>query len=114
MPRPPPPLSLADVPELTEGLRSYAAPIPAAARARFYELVDCALRGEGELGGGSVSRACAKAQREFVAEQRDELSPFHSIPSSAMASSLSGTVRRSAFAVLRLMASSNLVGASTG
>jgi hypothetical protein len=75
MPRPPPPLSLADVPELTEVLRSYAAPIPAAARARFYELVDCALRGEGELGIGSVSRVCAKAQREFVVTPAVDLEP---------------------------------------
>ena len=35
---------------------------------------------------------------------------LYSITSSAAASSLSGTVRPSAFAVLRLMASSNFVG----
>src|SRR5262249_39125788 len=38
----------------------------------------------------------------------------HSITSSARASRLSGTVRPSAFAVLRLVASSYLVGACTG
>jgi hypothetical protein len=49
-----------------------------------------------------------------AAEQRDELTPLHSITSSAVASSEGGTVRPSAFAVLRLMTSSNLVGCSTG
>src|SRR5262245_8858213 len=44
-----------------------------------------------------------------AAEQRDELAALHSITSSASASSLSGTVRLSAFAVLRLITSSNLV-----
>src|SRR5258708_682643 len=38
----------------------------------------------------------------------------YSIPSSAVASSDAGTLRPSALAVLRLMASSNLVGCSTG
>jgi hypothetical protein len=40
--------------------------------------------------------------------------PCHSITSSAMASNLSGTVRPSALAVLRLITSSNLVGCCTG
>ena len=38
----------------------------------------------------------------------------HSITSSARASSIGGTVRPSAFAVFRLIASSNLVGCITG
>src|SRR5258705_9566869 len=38
----------------------------------------------------------------------------HSITSSARASSVGGTVRPSALAVLRLMTSSNLVGCTTG
>jgi hypothetical protein len=42
------------------------------------------------------------------------VAPPHSITSSAMASSLSGTVSPSALAVLRLMTNSYLVGASTG
>src|SRR5262249_19129463 len=42
------------------------------------------------------------------------LPSHHSITSSARASRLSGTVRASAFAVLRLMTSSYLVGACTG
>ena len=39
---------------------------------------------------------------------------FYSITSSARASSIGGTSMPSAFAVLRLMTSSNLVGCSTG
>src|SRR5262249_4364695 len=48
------------------------------------------------------------------AEQRDELSPSHSMTSSAVASSLGGTVMPSALAVLRLITNSNFVGCSTG
>jgi len=47
-------------------------------------------------------------------EQRDEVPPFHSITSSARPSMVAGTVMPSAFAVLRLITSSNLVGCSTG
>src|SRR5262245_19500372 len=49
-----------------------------------------------------------------AAEKRDELATPHSITSSASAKSLSGTVRLSAFAVLRLMMISNLVDCNTG
>src|SRR5262249_38499999 len=49
-----------------------------------------------------------------AAEQGDELAPFHSITSSARASSVGGTVRPSACAVIRLMTSSNFVACSTG
>src|SRR5215470_1316159 len=53
--------------------------------------------------------------RSRSAEQRDELAPpHHSITSSARASSVGGTSRPSALAVLRLMTKSNLVGCSTG
>src|SRR5262245_21552510 len=48
------------------------------------------------------------------AKQRDEGAPLHSITSSARASRLSGTVRPSSFAVLRLITSSYFVGACTG
>src|SRR6516164_6699461 len=55
-------------------------------------------------------RPCRRA-----AEQRDELAASdHSITSSAVASSDGGTVSPSALAVLRLITSSNLVGACTG
>src|SRR5258708_31229657 len=47
-------------------------------------------------------------------EQRDERAPLHSITSSARASRVGGTSRPSAFAVLRLITSSYLVGACTG
>src|SRR5215831_6266367 len=49
-----------------------------------------------------------------AAEQRDELAPLHSITSSAATSRPGGTVRPSAFAVLRLTIVSNLVAACTG
>src|SRR5262245_32051710 len=50
-----------------------------------------------------------------AAEQRDELAArYHSITSLSSARSLSGTWRPSAFAVLRLITSSNLVGCMTG
>src|SRR5262249_22129338 len=52
--------------------------------------------------------------RSCTAEQRDELAAPHSITSSARAGSVSGTVRPIAFAVLRLITSSYLVGACTG
>src|SRR5215469_5114078 len=49
-----------------------------------------------------------------AAEQRDELAASHSITSSARSRNDSGIVRPSAFAVVRLMRRSNLVGCSTG
>src|SRR5436190_22311005 len=54
-------------------------------------------------------RPCCRAT-----EQRYEFPPLHSMTSSASASSLSGTSRAIAFAALRLITSSNLVGCSTG
>src|SRR5262249_24239445 len=55
-----------------------------------------------------------RPRRHRAAEERDELAPLHSITSSARASRVSGRVRPSAFAVVRLMTRSNLVGCSTG
>src|SRR5262245_44769619 len=56
-----------------------------------------------------------RPRRSRAAEQRHELAtPDHSITSSASASSVGGISRPSALAVLRLMASSNLTGCSTG
>src|SRR5262249_30493027 len=68
------------------------------------------------------SSACGRllrARRERpcecrAAEKRHELATLHSITSSARASNVGGTVRPSAFAVLRLITSSYLVGACTG
>src|SRR5437899_1673927 len=54
-------------------------------------------------------RPCGRAT-----EKRDKLPPLHSITSSARASSVVGTVRPSALAVLRLITSSYFVGACTG
>jgi hypothetical protein len=67
MPRSPSALTVADVDELAAIIRSHAKPIPAPARQRFYEAVDDALDGVGELGPGIVARVCARVQRQFVA-----------------------------------------------
>ena len=61
--------------------------------------------------------ACRERPRAMpppAAEQRDEVAPPHSITSSARASSVGGTSRPSAVAVLRLSTSSYLVGPWTG
>src|SRR5262249_14450262 len=59
---------------------------------------------------------CARRERPHrrAAEQRDELAPFHSITSSARASSVGGTSRPMALAVGKLMTNSNLVDCTTG
>src|SRR5262245_3393398 len=77
----------------------------------------------------SLSRAAEKSKRQHprllrarrerppsrrAPEQRDEIAPSHSITSSARASNVAGTSRPRLFAVLRLIASSYLVGACTG
>src|SRR5262245_48501611 len=65
-------------------------------------------------------RRLLRARRErprdrHAAEQRDELAPpDHSITWSARSRNDSGMVKPSAFAVVRLMTRSNLVGCSTG
>src|SRR5262249_15403661 len=64
-------------------------------------------------------RALLRARRQRpsrrTAEQRDEIAAAdHSITSSAATSSVCGTVRPRALAVLRLIAISNLVGCRTG
>jgi hypothetical protein len=58
---------------------------------------------------------CERPGHRRAAEQTDEAAPRrHSITSSASASSLSGSCSPSAFAALRLMTRSNLVGCTTG
>src|SRR5262252_8187437 len=60
---------------------------------------------------------CARRQRprsHRAAEQRDELAALHSITSSARCRNGSGMLRPSAFAVLRLTTSSNLLDSWTG
>jgi hypothetical protein len=58
--------------------------------------------------------ACGEWPNGCTADDRDELAPSHSITSSARPSDDGGTSRPSAVAVLRLIASSYLVGACTG
>src|SRR5260221_12165852 len=83
--------------------------------------------GGGGLGGGSRSWRRPLAQQQGPPSPPlphkgggsrpsppHALVPFHSITSSAVASSLSGTVRPSILAVEALMTKSNLVGCSTG
>src|SRR5262249_39014849 len=55
-----------------------------------------------------------RPSRHRAAEQRYDLAPLHSIPSSARTSRRSGTVRPSALAVLRLRTVSYLTGTCTG
>src|SRR5262249_23042458 len=52
-----------------------------------------------------------RPRRRPTADDPDELAPLHSITSSARASSVGGTSRPSALAVLRLITNSYLVGA---
>ncbi len=59
---------------------------------------------------GGLLRARRERPRRRAADERDELAAPHSITSSALASSVAGTSRPSALAVLRLITSSNLVG----
>src|SRR5262249_26885886 len=59
-------------------------------------------------------RARRKRPHRRAADERDDLASLHSITSAAMASTPGGIVRPSAFAVLRLITSSNLVGCTTG
>ena len=75
----------------------------------------CCCRQEHADAPYRLLRPCDKRPRSRrAAEQRDELAPPHSITSSARASSVGGTSRPRALAVLRLMASSNFVGCWTG
>src|SRR6516164_6172543 len=67
---------------------------------------------------GFALRPRRERPRGRAAEERDEIAPFHrcnhSITSSARASSVGGTSRPRALAVLRLITNSYLVGACTG
>ena len=59
-------------------------------------------------------RARRERPRSRTDEKRDEAAPLHSITPSAVICMISGTVRPSVFAVLRLMASSNFTVCWTG
>src|SRR5262249_53735071 len=100
-----------DVPELPHSLEESlpGAPAPRAVRRRTPEKAHpIDLRGRLRIGG--------ERPREQAAGQRAQEDPAggHWISSSARASRDCGMVSPSAFAVFRLMTSSNLVGRSTG
>src|SRR5262245_27539968 len=59
-------------------------------------------------------RPCRERPPRRAAEQRDEIAALHSITSSASCCKCRGTLRPSAFAVLRLITISYLVGTCTG
>src|SRR5262245_16665099 len=63
---------------------------------------------------GRLLRARRERPRRGGAEQCDERAPLHSITSSARARIPGGNISPIALAVLRLTASSNLTGCSTG
>src|SRR5262249_39373341 len=77
-------------------------------------VIDDAATRHFRLRCGRRARRRERPSRSCATEQRYELAPPHSITSSARASSVGGTSRPSALAVLRLMTSSYLVGACTG
>src|SRR5215471_5363868 len=65
-------------------------------------------------GVGHVFISRAHYRRIAASLERADRAALHSITSSARASSVGGTSMPSAFAVVRLIARSNLVGCSTG
>ena len=73
------------------------------------------LDGAGEhfCAGLDLSELADRSAAEGVAHSRGKIAP-HSTTSSALASRAGGIARPSAFAVLRLIASSYLVGSCTG
>src|SRR2546421_632157 len=91
----------------------------------FKALSECGRHGCIAISGSAVQKTdhrhgrLLRARRDRprgrrAAKQLDERAPFHSITSSARASSVGGMSRPSAFAVLRLMMNSNLIGCCTG
>src|SRR5262245_36437820 len=88
-------------------------------------LAECIREPPERAGRGAVEKADHRSswvlrvsrerpRRRGAAQQRDEGAPLHSITSSARASSVGGTVRPSACAVIKFTTSSNFVGCSTG
>src|SRR5262249_30347458 len=81
------------------------------------ETIDVGVRCDGEPANARAFGLRARRKwprRRGAADQRYELAAPHSITSSAATCNVSGTFRPSAFAVFRLMTSSNLVGCKTG
>src|SRR5262245_41694996 len=66
--------------------------------------------------GGPTANALAEGRptEQGTAEQRDKLAAFHSITSSARASTVEGASRLSALAVDKLMTNSNVTERTTG
>src|SRR6516162_5533304 len=63
---------------------------------------------------GLLRARCLRPQSSPAAKHRDELTPPHSITSSARLSSAGGIVTPIAFAVVRFTIKSNLIGCSIG
>ena len=62
----------------------------------------------------ALLRARGARPYERTSRKRNEFAPFHSITSSAATCKVSGTLRPSVFAALRLMTNSNLADWTTG
>src|SRR5262249_36025297 len=102
-----------------EGPRGGHAPRLVAVRRRARYAAGGGGGGFGGLGGGGFgglggSMWATHSRLWPPRRRRDELAAFHSITSSGGASSVGGVSTLSAFAVARLMTSSNLAPASTG
>src|SRR3974390_1884878 len=80
----------------------------------FWIVRGCVHKHADPLHAFGLLRARDKRPRRRAAEQRDERAALHSMTSSARASTDAGTSIPIAFAVLRLMTNSYLVGACTG
>src|SRR6516162_5459406 len=81
---------------------------------RFRIVLDVRVEERDATHARRLLRVHSERPRSRAAEQRDEGAALHSITSSACCRNGSGMVRPSAFAVLRLTISSNLVGSWTG
>src|SRR5262249_25000612 len=91
--------------------------LPQRASTNFIFGIALSIRHDNPHAPHSACVLCPSRERprgSRTAEQRDERPALHSITSSATASNLSGNWRPNAFAVLRLITSSNLVGCTTG
>src|SRR5262249_1354323 len=83
--------------------------------ARHFDLRQDRCRSFGRPHRRRLLRLCCKRPcRSHASEQADELAPLHSITLSARRSSVEGTARPMAAAVLRLTTSSKIAGCSTG
>src|SRR5215813_3923006 len=98
-----------DPAELTQPLRKSGEPFASSGMGVRTQEAD------GPQTSGLLRARRERPRHRRAAEQRDELAAAaHSITSSASCCNCRGTLRPRAFAVLRLITSSNLVGCSTG